>query len=341
MWTRHPAPRSARRPAAVVLGALAAIRRFGTAAAVLLAATAAAQPLAGTYQGASDVGPTTVVLEEHGNVLTGNLEAPGLRFALEGEVREGIGLGRVTTGQGTAGFEAHVLGDTLGLYLFELDAAGGAVAGSVIELILQRIVAAPAPRPGADEPAVGGPESPPLPAAATSPVLAQGAYGRLTEDAARAFLEALEFVFAEIGVPYVFPDAERRAAIEALAAAYPSASHEEQLVLADARAIWNRVRANWPDADLAARREFALGVLTLAYGEETVAQWVGAPGRADGAARGAAGGGSGCATFEDCAGAYVGDQTWSDTFNTQGCWAAAGCQGYDVSSGTFDYGDGY
>ena len=310
----------------------------GAVAILALALTlgaASAQPLAGTFRGVSDAGPTTVVLERRGDTLVGRLEAPGLRFDFEGEVSGGVGLGWVRTELGTAGFEAHVQGDTLGLYLYELDAAGGAVAGSVVELILQRVIVEPAPSPPAPVP--GGIADGSAPAGG-SPVIARGAFADLSEDAALAFLEALEFVFAEIGVPYTFPDAERRAALEALAAGYPSATREEQLLLADARAIWLRVGANWHGADLAERREFALGVLALAYGEDLVEQWIGATA---GAPAGAGGGAGGCATFEACAGAYVGEQSWTDTFNPQGCWAAAGCQGYDVDTGTFDYGDGY
>lgn len=303
-----------------------------------LAAAAFAQPLAGTYRGDGDAGPTTVVLEQSGSSLVGSLEAPGLRFVLEGEVRDGIGLGLVTTDLGTAGFEAHVQGDTLGLFLYELDAAGRPDPATVIELLLQRVAASSA------APALGALRAAPAPA---SPVVARGAFAELSEDAALAFIEALEFVLAEIGAPYVFPEAERRAAVAALAAAYPQASREEQLVLADARAVWDRVRANWSGADLESRREFALGVLALAYGEAAVEQWLGSA--AGGGAGGGGGGGDGagaaaggaCATFEDCAGAYVDGQTWSDTFNSQGCWAAAGCNGYDASTGTFDYGDGY
>lgn len=316
MRSRPRSPRPARRLAALAAVALAALA---------LVATAWAQPLAGTYQGTSDAGPTTAVLEEQGARLVGRVEAPGVAFALEGEVRDGVGFGLVTTGQGTAGFEAYVQGDTLGLYLYELDANGGPVDGSVIELILERVAAAAPVAP----PALGGLRGAPP----ASPVIAQGAFATLTEDAALAFVEALEFVFTEIGTPYTFPPAERQAALDALAAAFPQASREEQLVLADARAVWTRVQANWPQASLAERREFALGVLALAYGEETVAQWVGATGGGGGAA---GGGGGGCATFEDCAGAYVDGQTWSDTFNTQSCWAAAGCSGFDPSTGSFD-----
>ena len=116
---------------------------------VVVAAMAGAQPLAGSWEGATDVGLAVVVFAQDGATLTGTLEAPGLAFAFEGEVEGGVGYGLVTTGQGTAGFEAHVQGDLLGLYLYEFDAAGGVAEGSVIELLLERVVAAApaAPRP--------------------------------------------------------------------------------------------------------------------------------------------------------------------------------------------------
>ena len=299
-----------------------------------LAAAALAQPLAGTYRGATDVGPAALALTVEGATLTGTLEAPGLAFSLTGEVADGVGYGLVRTDQGTAGFEVHVQGDLLGLYLYEFDAAGGVAEGTVIELVLER-VAAQAPA----APALGGAGAAPPAAAnpaaanpAASPVLAVGAYAQLTEDAGHAFLEALEFVLAQIGAPYVFPEAERRAALEELARAFPLAEREEQLVLADARYLWTQVQANWASATPDAQREFALGVLALAFGEETVRSWV------DAAAGGSASGGSaGCATYDDCAGAYVDGQTWSDTFNTQSCWAAAGCSSYDTSTGDFSY----
>jgi hypothetical protein len=307
------------------------------------AAWATAQSLAGTFRGTTDVGPATVDFAVSGASLSGTLRAPGLAFGFEGEVVDGVGTGVVTTGQGTAGFEAHVLGDLLGLYLYEFDAFGGVAEGTVIELVLERVATMPAApvlgglRPATPAAAASAPSAP-APTAATAgdaPVLAVGAHARLSHDAALAFLDALEFVLAQIGAPYVFSDAERRAAIDELARAFPLADREEQLVLADARFIWERVQVNWASATLDDQREFALGVLALAFGEETVAAWVGAAGTHGGG--GGGGGGGGCVTFEDCAGAYADGQTWSDTFNTQGCWAAAGCSSYDTSTGTFDY----
>lgn len=316
---------------------------LAAACALALGAAASAQPLAGTYRGATDVGPAVVVFEQDGAALTGTLEAPGLAFAFDGEVEDGVGFGQVRTGQGVAGFEAHVQGDLLGLYLYEFDAAGGVAEGSVIELVLERVAAsAPAApalgglRPGAaaaPPPSRGAPSTAsPAPAPTdASPVLAVGAYGQLTEDAAHAFLEALEFVLAQIGAPYVFPEAERRAALEELARSFPLADPDEQRVLADARFVWTQVQANWANATLDEQREFALGVLALAFGEEAVQAWVGTSASAGASA------GDGCSGFDECAGRYVDGQTWSDTFNAQSCWAAAGCSSFDASTGTFEY----
>ena len=75
-----------------------------------------------------------------------------------------------------------------------------------------------------------------------------------------------------------------------------------------------------------------------ARGEEAVADWVGPTGGAGGGQ--ALGGAGQCATFEDCTGNFVDEQTWTDTFNAQGCWAAAGCGGFDATTNTFDY-EGY
>ncbi|MBA2665816.1 MAG: hypothetical protein H0U69_02150, partial [Trueperaceae bacterium] len=182
------------------------------------------------------------------------------------------------------------------------------------------------------------------PTDATSPgsgapeLLAVGPHASLRRDDAVAFIEALEFVLSQLGYPYRFDGAEREEAIELLAQAFPHASHHDQLVLADARTIWERVQVGWSAASEREQREFALGVLILAFGEETVRGWVGATGSGGGATLG---GGAGCSTFEECTSRFVDERTWTDTFNSQGCWAAAGCDSYDGSTGSFTFSDDY
>ena len=290
---------------------------------------------AGTFVGTSDAGQVTVELELLGQDLTGTLNATGVVFTLEGYVQDGVGAGLAYTAQGSVGFEAYLEGETLGLYLFEMDAAGAPIVETVIELLLTRrttAVASPGPAGKLTAPASKQPNS------ATSPILASGSYAQLTEDNARAFIESLEFVLAQIGYAYTFTEAERAQALSAIAGNYATMTQMDQVVLSQARDIWQRVQVNWPSATLDQQREFALGVLILAFGEQTVSTWVAqnGGGGASGAGGGLAGGGN-CTTFEDCTSGFVDEQTWSDTFNAQGCWAAAGCGGFDASTNSFDY----
>ncbi len=281
--------------------------------------------------------PVTVELTVAGTFVDGTLTLPDLGFTLEGALDgPDAAYGYAATAEGTLGFEAYVQGDQLGLYVFELDASGAAVVESVVELLLTRR-AAPAAGPSASTlpGALGGLRSQGA-APVDDPVLASGSHGTLTEGNARAFLDALEFVLGQVGYVGGITEAERRQALDAIAANYPLAEPLDQIVLADARRIWDGVRRNWPSATEAEQREFALGVLILAFGEETVAAWVGPGGGAGG---GQALGSSSCGSFEDCTSQFVDGQTWTDTFNAQGCWAAAGCSSYDPSTSTFTYDD--
>jgi len=292
---------------------------------------AVAQPLAGTYEGVVEGVPVAVDLNVTGAGLSGTLTLPGLGFVLEGEVDgAAAGYGTATSAEGTLGFEAYVQGDRLGLYVFELDAAGAPVVESVVEVLLTRR-AAPAPAPAGARGGLRKPE-----ATGSDPILAIGSHATLTQGNALAFLDALEFVLGQLGYAGTVTDEERRQALAAIAANYPAAEPLDQLVLADARRIWDGVRSHWATATEAEQREFALGVLILAFGEETVRAWVGPdPAPSDGRSLGS----GSCGSFEDCTSSFVDGQTWSDTFNAQGCWAAAGCSSFDASTSTFRYDD--
>ena len=239
------------------------------------------------------------------------------RYVLEG-VATADGLRGTFSGNGfTYAFVAVAVGDGL---RFES-------SGAVYDL--RRIDRAPA--------AVDGPPTPFGTAAPDTTIVARGSAAELSRDDALAFLEALEFVLDQLGYAYRFSEAERSEALTTFARTFPTMDAVDQVVLAQARTIWERVRANWHRSDERERREFALGVLILAFGDETVASWVGPQG--SGGQGQALGQGSGCASFDDCAASFVDQQTWTDTFNAQGCWAAAGCESYDSGSGTFTYSD--
>ncbi len=410
-----------------------------------------AQDFTGTYSGDTAAGMVDVTFTQSGQTLRGTLHGGGVDFALDGYADAGFGSGTASFPSGAIAFEAYLQGDTLGLYLFEIDGVGNPIVESAIELILSRDEAAatlpspfrsqPSPQaaPAAQhdpligtfvderltlrvraegggyaaeidsggqtyllqagpgdggltgrfvsggqtyaftavlegdtvvfvtagttyrlqrqrDPFASGPVDPfaaapgPLPtettptgarAAPRSDVVATGRYATLTEDDALAFIEALEFVLEQLGYPYPFDATERREAVAEIAAFFPSAPQQDQLVLADARFIWNRVQENWPRSSEAEQREFALGVLILAFGAETVQSWVGPGGSGGGRAMGGGGGGGGigCSTFEECTSRFVDEKTWTDTLNAQNCWASAGCESYDSGTSTFTYGN--
>lgn len=340
-----------------------AVRRTAFAWLALTAlVVGAAQDLTGTYVTQVEGGTITVEIVMQGETFSGRLQGPGVSFDLEGWLQDGTAVGIATSAQGALGFEALVEGDTLGLWFYEV-VDGAVVPESEIEVILQRVGAptagTPSPpagpssppaaastpskqlpgnapaAPGGSAPPRGGLLPPPSDSPAPqqgSPVIATGAYGSLTQDDAVAFIEALEFVLAQIGYAYTFTDAERGQAYQAIAQNYPQLPQTDQVVLSQARDIWERVQAGWSTATLEEQREFAVGVLVLAFGEETVSQWAGSS---------TGQGGGACTTFEDCTGNLVDGQSWGDTFNAQSCWAAAGCNSYDASTGTFDYDSDY
>src|SRR5690606_35989723 len=107
---------------------------------------------------------------------------------------------------------------------------------------------------------------------------------------------------------------------------YATLAPDEQVILGRARQIWTEAQASWAMASEADRRAFVLAVFTLAFGDEVVQQAAGG---------GGGGGGGGCASFEDCAGAYMDGSTYQDAQNAQSCWAAAGCGGYDAANDSF------
>ncbi len=179
----------------------------------------------------------------------------------------------------------------------------------------------------AEDPAPGGLVAEAAPSAAPeNDVLAEGPGGTFTRDAAHAYVEALEFVLAEVGQPATF-DAYQRAQIhEALAAGFADLPPEAQTDLANARPLWTRYHSEWATLPFESKQEFAYHVLAIAYGEQAAAQALGLN-AGGGTAQPGAGGGA-APSVDDMIGNVPG---------TTDCWASAGCSGYDPGSGTYTY----
>jgi hypothetical protein len=283
------------------------------------AAASPPDPLVGTFRDDR----LTLVVRSGRTGYEAEVESGGLTYALDVDSGGNALEGRFLSGGQTYTFTAMPDGDAMVFV----------TAGTTYRLtrVVDPFAAPPDPFPPAPAQRPEG--------QATQGPIATGRYATLTQDAALAFIDAVEFVLDQLGYPQRFSDTERRALVQEIAAFFPSSTQQDQLVLSDARAIWSRAQANWSTASEREQREFALGILILAFGAETVESWIGPSGSGGGRALGGRGGDLGCSTFEECTSRFVDERTLNDTRAAQGCWAAAGCESYDGSTGTFTYGD--
>jgi len=123
-------------------------------------------------------------------------------------------------------------------------------------------------------------------------VIAQGPGGNFTEQAFNAYMEALEFCLGQIGNPTEFDQATRQQFRQNMINAYASLPLETQQGLAAAEQTWMNYQQAWNTITLEQKKEFAFGVLALAYGEQAAAQALGIPQNGSAGAS-ASGGGSG------------------------------------------------
>jgi hypothetical protein len=108
-----------------------------------------------------------------------------------------------------------------------------------------------------------------------SGVLAQGTGGQLTANAANAYVDALEFIHAQMGQPRHFNSAERQTIVNNLAASYASFPYDTQVNLAQARQLLSEYQSSWEYIGLDEQKDFAYSVLAIAYGEREAAQALG------------------------------------------------------------------
>jgi hypothetical protein len=297
--------------------------------AVVLFSCSLAQSFSGTFRLPTENGGITLVLNQDdvGNV-TGTLAGNGTTFTLTGELGDrevGVAYGIVETPSGRLLFEAYLEEPELTLYILGVDESGQADYDTAEELSFTRQGNNPLAMPLAQN-------------ANSSPILAQGQYASLSQDNALAFIEALEFSLNQVGYSHRFTETDYEQLLQALTQSFPGADQQDQAVLSQARDIWTRVSANWSTASDDDKKEFILGVFILAFGEETVQQWVTQNNPQNSSSQELGSGGS-CSGYDECASRYLDGETWTDSYNAQGCWAAAGCSSYDSSSNTFTYED--
>jgi len=144
-------------------------------------------------------------------------------------------------------------------------------------------------------------------AASANPIVATSPAGYVwTADAAAAYVEALNFSLAYVGVEPLSPR-QQQEGIEGLARVYASMPDEAQVRLANARPIWNLYRFGWNALAHADQQEFVFGVLAIAVGDRLAHERVYGPAVASGAGGGGGGGGWDGNRFTSDGGALVRD----------------------------------
>lgn len=132
-------------------------RTVGLMAALLALSLAAAQGYGGSYVLPTDSGDITLLLQQQGNAVQGEMRLDGFTYQVEGEVDD-VGIyGYIWSGQEELYFEAELQGDGLYMIMAMVDPATGepdpATAG---EYLFQRAAGGGAPTGGAPGGGIGG-----------------------------------------------------------------------------------------------------------------------------------------------------------------------------------------
>jgi len=126
-----------------------------------------------------------------------------------------------------------------------------------------------------DATSASSPQQSPKHSSNNSGVLAQGQGGQLTETAANAYVDALTFILDQLGQQQSFTPQQRQTIINNLATHYTSFPVDTQQELAAAQQIFDEYKRSWNYLGIDEQKEFAYGVLTVAYGEQAAAQALG------------------------------------------------------------------
>ena len=241
-------------------------------AALLFAAAAAAADFSGRYITTNAYGqPIQLVLRQDADgEIGGSLQASGLEFVVEAELAENRLEGFVSHPQseGDSYLQAEFRQDRL--YVIVIDINNGVPDPATQQAFLfDRVEGAQGAGPGSLSQGLAAGD----PAAADA--IARGQGGALTEGGFDAYVEALEFCLREIGNPTRLDTATRARLRQNMIDAYPGMPAEMQRNLANSETIWAQYRQSWPTLSLDEKKEFAFGVLALAYGEEAAAQALG------------------------------------------------------------------
>lgn len=241
-------------------------------AALLFAGAADAADFTGRYTASNAYGqPIQLVLQQDADGdVSGSLQASGLDFVVEAELAGNRIEGFVSHPQsaGDSYLQAEFQQDRLHVIVIDIH-NGVPIPATQQAFVFDRVGDSPGAGQNSLSRALAGGGT------AAAGAIARGQGGALTEGGFDAYVEALEFCLREIGNPTRLDTATRARLRQNMIDAYPGMPAEMQRNLANSEAIWTQYRQSWPTLSLDEKKEFAFGVLALAYGEAAAAQALG------------------------------------------------------------------
>ena len=244
---------------------------------VLFANPLKADQFTGNYTTSNDYGqPINLSLKmEADGEVNGSLLSSGQQFVVEtmsqGNRLQGVIYQDSASSMDESYLEAQLVNGQLQLSIMNLFADGSPDPNSRTNMVFTRDLSQSATTTNslADVLGIGGSNS------SSSKVIAQGQGGNLTEAGFNAYMDALAFCLQQIGDPTQIDQAARTQFRQNMINAFPGLPAETQQGLSNSVQIWDQYRTAWNGITLDQKKEFAFGVLSLAYGQQAAAQALG------------------------------------------------------------------
>ena len=249
---------------------------------VLISGPLKADQFTGRYTTSNDYGqPINLNLKmEADGEVNGSLQSSGQQFLVEtmsqGSRLEGVIYLDDTSSMIESYLEAQLVDGQLQLSIMNLFADGTPDPSSRTSMVFTRDASQSATTTNNLAGALGiGSEGSGNYSNSSGQVIAQGQGGNLTEAGFNAYMDALAFCLQQIGDSTQIDQTMRAQFRQNMINAFPGLPAETQQGLSNSEQIWNQYRTAWNGITLDQQKEFAFGVLSLAYGQQAAAQALG------------------------------------------------------------------
>ena len=241
-----------------------------------------ADQFSGSYTTSNDYGqPINLNLRmEPDGEVNGSLQSSGQQFVVEtmsqGNRLQGVIYQDSDSSMGESYLEAQLVNGQLQLSIMNLLADGTPDPNSRTNMVFTRDASQSVATTNNLAGALGiGSQGTGSNSGSSGQVIAQGQGGNLTEAGFNAYMDALAFCLQQIGDSTQIDQTMRAQFRQNMINAFPGLPAETQQGLSNSEQIWNQYRTAWNGITLDQQKEFAFGVLSLAYGQQAAAQALG------------------------------------------------------------------